>query len=331
MDGIVSVSTPQLLTKLPELYKDGMTEFSVHDRSIASDKKFLQALIECVEKKCPELFISLPVDVSVLDRPMIASLQNIYCSLEIELAGKIKKEGGKTLLLFDKKLYANKSALLNNAGLVFGFDMEWGSQEGDTFKLFRDRLDFALSLYPNHIDFPQFETVSMPAGTGIYSTKDLDFSCGMAFACRTFYTSGRAVPWFNEVLKPLKINPSSFFADFDEWQQCNNCSFITEFEPESVPHRELEKMQLAFLKEKYDEKHKSSLFSAVSDIVRLNGAFSRVVEEGEECIVETSYNPDELLSPYSSDIARFCENACLEPCRVKVFAGESGPDYKTIA
>lgn len=330
MKGDISVSTSQLLTKLPELYKGGMTEFSVHDRSVASDKKFLTSLVECVETKCPDLFISLPVDISVLDNQIISALQNIYCSIEIKLAGKEKKEGAKSLLLFDKKLYANKAALLNNAGLVFGFDMEWGAQAGDTFKLFRERLDFAVTLYPNHIDFPQFSLDAMPSGTGIYSSKDLDFSHGMAFACRTFYTCGRAVPWFNAVLKPLKITPSSFFADFDEWQQCNNCSFITDFEPENVPHKEIEKMQLTFLKEKYEEKHKPSLFAAVSDIVTLNGAFSRVVEEGEECIIETSYNPDDLLSPYSSDIAKFCENACLEPCRVKIFAGEDCPDYKIL-
>ncbi|MCR5761819.1 MAG: hypothetical protein K6G00_00375 [Treponema sp.] len=330
MKGDISVSTSQLLSKLPELYKDGVTEFSVHDRSLAADKKFLFALVECVESKCPGLFISLPVDVSILDSQIVSALQRIYCSLEIRFAGKEKKEGDKAVLLFDKKLYANKAALLNNAGLVFGFDMEWGNQDGDTFKLFRDRLDFAISLYPNHIDFPQFAFNLMPSGTGIYSSKDLDFSCGMAFACRSFYTCGRAVPWFNSVIKPLKITPSSFFADFDEWQQCNNCSFITDFVPEDMPHIEMEKMQLAFLKEKYEEKHKSSLFSAVTDIVRLNGAFSRVVEEGEECVIETSYNPDDLLSPYASDIAKFCENACLEPCRVKIFAGEDSPDYKIL-
>lgn len=327
----ISVSTSQLLSKLPELYAKGVTEFSVHDRSVANDKKMLRSLIECVAEKCPDLFISFPIDVSVLDQQMISMLQNIYCSLEISVAGKEKREGDKTILLFDKKLYANKANLLNNAGLVFGFDMGWGIQGGDTFKQFRERLDFAVSLYPNHIDFPQFaDKEFIPKSTGVYSSKDLDFSCGMAFACRTFYSCGRAVPWFNYVLKPLKITPSSFFADFDEWQQCNNCSFITDFVPETVSHKEIEKMQLAFLKDKYEEQHKGSLFAAVADLVMLNGAFSRVVEENEECIIETSYNPDDLLSPYSSDIAKFCENACLEPCRVKVFAGEDCPDYKIL-
>ena len=89
-------------------------------------------------------------------------------------------------------------------------------------------------------------------------------------------------------------------------------------------------MQLAFIREKLEEKHKSMLFDAVSDIIRLNGAFSRVAAEGEESTIETSYNPDDLLSPFALDIARFCDGVTMEPCRVKVFAGEDSPDYRIL-
>ena len=40
----------------------------------------------------------------------------------------------------------------------------------------------------------------------IFSSKDIDFAKGMAFACKTFYSCGRAVPWFNSILKVLKIH-----------------------------------------------------------------------------------------------------------------------------
>ena len=84
---------------------------------------------------------------------------------------------------------------------------------------------------------------------------------------------------------------------------------------------EIEKMQLNFLQQKYEEKNKSQLFAAASDLVKLNGAFSRVAKEGKESIVETSYNPDDILTPYSSDLAKFFEAVAMEPCKVKVFAG----------
>ncbi|MDE5580421.1 MAG: hypothetical protein K2I95_03265, partial [Treponemataceae bacterium] len=92
--------------------------------------------------------------------------------------------------------------------------------------------------------------------------------------------------------------------------------------------KEIEKMQLLFLEEKYDEKNLRHVFPAVRDVVLLNGAFSRLAGEGEECSLELSFNPDDLLSPAAMDLPAFCENICMEECRVKIFAGNEGPDYK---
>lgn len=274
-----------------------------------------------------EVFHFVPVKVRDIDIQVVNALLPLYCSVEIGLFPVEKNDS----LLLDKKLYSSKAQLLNNAGLVWGFSMDYGQKKADTFRLFRDRLDFACSLYPNHIHFDQTEDPSyVPKPTAVFSSKDLDFSRGMAFACRTFYTCGRAVPWFNTVVHALKITPSSFFSDFDEWQQCNNCSFITGFVPEKEMHMTLEQMQLHFLEQKFEEKHKSHLFKAVSDIVRLNGAFSRVCEEGEESELNLSYNPDDVLSPASLDLPSFCENVTMENCTVRVFAAEEGPDYKII-
>lgn len=322
----LEVPSNELFEKLPQLYQTGVTEFYVHDKKLAKDKKSLLALADLVADKCPELFISLPVEARLIDMPLLEKLSELYVSVEIPLEGELK--GGS--LALNKKLYKGKADILNQSGLVFGFAMGWGVQEGDSFRAFRDRLDFAAGLYPNHIDFPQFEQKEEARPTGTYSSKDLDFSRTMAFACRTFYTAGRAVPWFNQIVQALKITPSTLFADADEWQQCNNCSYYTEFVPEDAEHKELERMQLAFLKEKFEEKHKSHLWAAAEDLIRLNGAISRVVEEGEESQLELSYNPDDLLSPEAMNLAKFCDNVTEEPCLVKVFEGRDGPDYKIL-
>lgn len=327
MKQFIHVESKNLLKELPSLAKQGVTEFNVEDQELCKSKKFIHELCSIVQDECQQMFISLKLPASVIDKNVAEDLSNIYCSIDIPLEGTVCQNGS---LLFDKKLYSSKAALLNNTGIVFGFNMAFALQTGDTFKSFRERLDFALTLYPNHINFPQFQNSGTPRPTGIYSSKDIDFSRGIAFACRTFYTCGRAVPWFNAVTKALKVYPSAFFADFDEWQQCNNCSFITDYSPESATHKEIEKMQLLFLKQKFEEKHKLHLFAAVKDIVSLNGAFSRIAEEGEESIVQTSYNPDDLLSPYSQDINHFAENAAMEQCSVKVFKGTDSPDYKIL-
>lgn len=57
---------------------------------------------------------------------------------------------------------------------------------------------------------------------------------------------------------------------------------------------------------------------------------SRVVAEGEEAVVETSYNPDDVFSPEACDLQSFCENVCMENCRVRIFATDDGPDYEIL-
>lgn len=323
-----SFSVKEIFDSLPEFSQQGITELSVSDKSFSHDRDALLSLASAVKRHCPQLFVSVLVSPEILDRTLINALEEICCSLEIPLTGT-QRNG---TLLLDKKFYSSKAHLLNDAGLVFGFDMEWGMRSGDTFKLFRDRLDFALSLYPNHIDFAQLEAVpyAEPKPTGIYSSKDLDFSRGMAFACKTFYSCGRAVPWFETVRQALKISATSFFADFEEFQLCNNCSFEAGFVPEAADFVTMQKLQLLFLQQKFEEKNRSHLFAAVKDLVTVNGAFSCMADEGAECVVETSYHPDDLLSPAACDIAAFCETVPMEPCTVQVFEAPDGPGCKVL-
>ena len=320
-------SVSDLIKSLPEFEKKGITEVILHGESLSRDKRQISELVDSVLENYPELFISIPLDVNILDQSLADKLYSLNVSIEIPLKGIVKNGN----LLFDKKLYSGRAKLLNERGMVFGFSLSFASQDGDSFKAFRDRLSFAISLYPNHIDFPQFEENPFPKSTGFFSSKDIEFAREMAFACRTFYTCGRAVPWFLSALKALKMDATSFFADFSEWQQCSSCSFDSLFLPEDSSHAEIEKMQLTFLKEKFEEKHKEDLFPVMNDIVRLNGAFSRLAGEGEVSVIKTSYNPDDILSPLSLDIARFADEVTLEESSVKIFENEGQVDYKILS
>lgn len=333
-------------SQIPHLIEEGVTEFTIHDTKISKDKKRILGLIKLLATHAPEVFTSILIDASVIDREVAAAASEIYCSFDIPL--NCIEKGGK--LLFDKKYYGKKASLLNDYALVFGFELNYGVGSDDSLKSFLDRLDFAVQQYPNHLIFPQMEGglgedktptdgatsqggadsqvgVSAPAVTGTFSAKDIRYARDVAFAAKTFYSTGRAVPWFLSVLKPLRIYPSRFFADFGEWQRCNNCDFRSGFDPEKVSHKEIEKMQLLFIGEKYEEKHKRDLITLVNDIVSINGAMSRLVGEDEESTIETSYNPEELFGPESMDLEGFVENVCMEHCSVKIFAGEEGPDF----
>ena len=320
--------TSELEAQIETLSQKGITEFSIHDASVAKDKKRLLKIINLVARFAPDVFVSILADASVIDREVAAAATQIFCSFDIPL--DCTEKGGK--LLFDKKFYSAKARLLNDFGLVFGFLLSYAVCPGDTCRLFLERLDFALQQYPNHIEFPQLVNTELdpPKVTGIFSAADIRYCRDTAFACRTFYSSGRAVPWFLSVLKPLRIYASRFFADFAEWQRCNNCGYKSGFVPEAENHLDLEKMQLLFLEVKYEEKGQQELIPLVKDIVRLNGAMSRLAGEGLESELVTSWNPDDLLSEEAMNLTAFCENVCMEECRVKIFAGQDGPDYEVL-
>ena len=322
-------TSSELEAQIQTLTQKGITEFSIHDSDVAKDKRRVLKLINLIAQHAPDVFVSILVDAAVIDREVAAAATQIFCSFDIPL--EVQSKGGK--LLFDKKFYSAKARLLNDFGLVFGFLLTYAQEPGDSIKLYLDRLDFAVQQYPNHVDFAQTmnaEEEKTARVTGFFSAQDIRYARDVSFACRTFYTSGRAVPWFLSVLKPLRIYPSRFFADFAEWQRCNNCDYKSGFVPEAVNHKEIEKMQILFLEQKYEEKGQHALIPLIRDIVALNGAMSRVAGEGEECTLVTSYNPDDLFSEETMNLTAFCENVCMEESHIRVFAGEEGPVYEVI-
>lgn len=328
MEKEYSFSLAEIENSLFSLKEKGVTELFVHDKALSGDKRRIISMIKRVGAEYPELFLSILINSDAVDCDLVSAAAQIFCSLEIPLL--CVQKGGK--LLFDKKKYASKARLLNQSEIVFGFQLLYADNPADSLKFFMERLDFAVQQYPNHLDFPQTEgAADGPAEgavvSGTFSAKEIRHARDIAFAARTFYSAGRAVPWFLSVLRPLRIHPSRFFADFAEWQRCNNCDFRSGFSPESENHKSLEKMQLLFLEQKYEEKNCPQIFPAVRDVVCLNGALARLAGEGEVSVVQTSYHPDDILSPESADLQAFSDNVCMENCRVKVFSDGENPDY----
>ena len=324
MEKSFKFNSANLESSLASFAERGITEFTLQDEAILSHKGKLLHFLQVFREKAGDVFLTLPVRAELLDMDVCKACAELYCTLEIPLEGVSKGNS----YLFDKKFYSRRAQMLNTMGLVFGFDMDFAVTAGDSVKNFRDRLDFALSLYPNHIDFPQLESsIKMAKPTATFSTQDIKMAKDCAHAVSTFYSYGRAVTWFLAVLAPLKMSAAKFFQDFSEWQNLNNCGLSSNWKPEQAKHTEIEKMQLSFLKFKYEEKNKPQLFEVVSNVVRLNGALSRCFGEGEEGKVELQYNPDELLSGAAMDISSFFENAFIENSTVKVFMGEEGAEY----
>lgn len=294
----------------------GITQISVRDPLITSNKERFLRFITAIQDKEPSVLFDFYLEYTFLDKDTVKALSSIYSSILIPL------------VLTDKKMFSKKISLLNEAGLVFGFEAVLESSTNCTsFKVFRALIDFGLSLYPNHIFFEDSTLFS----TALLSKTDIASIKKLVLACDTFYSFGRAVPWFSAVLSSLKIPPSYFFLDFAEWQECNNCSLSTLFKPEKISHEEIEMMQSVFLKMKYEEKNLLHIYSAALDLVHLHGAFSRSVATGESCEFDLSFHPDDVLSPFAMELGRFCEEVCMEPCRVTVFITDEGPDYTILS
>ena len=280
-----------------------------------------------MEENAPQLFVSVVVNPEVLDMEICRQCMKLNCSLEIPF--RVQKNG-----LFDKKFFARRAAMLNNSGLVFGVQLFYADSKADSLKAFKERLDFAIEQFPNHIAFPQTEdseTAETAQVMQTFSAEEIRAARNIAFACRTFYSAGRAVPWFKSVLSALRISSAAFFSDFAEWQRCNNCDYKSGFVPENASHHDIEKMQLVFLQQKFEEKKKNGMFTACSDIVCMNGALSRLVSDGTESVMETDYDPEEIFGPEAMDLEAFVNDLCMEHFTVKIFMNDAGePDFKVL-
>lgn len=318
------LQSEKLDARLAAFGRSGITEFVLHDRAVLSDKKLLLRFLQAAARNAPQCFFTFSVEPAVLDVRIIAAIAGLFASVNVAMRGSVRvNERGAPFLLLDKRLFARKARLLNDAGAVFGFELGLARQSGDSFRAFAERLDFALSLYPNHL---HIDCDPPPEPTGTFSTQEIRKAAEIAHACRSFYNAGRAVPWFLALLEPLRIRPSRFLADFAEWQRCNNCGIGSGFDADSAAHKDIEVMQLHFLRMKYEERRLERLLAVAEDTVRLHGAFARASGEGEETRLSLSYLPEDLLSPAALHPAGFCEDVCMVQCGARVFLGSDGPE-----
>ena len=313
-DKIFTFSENSLEKELASLGKEKIRQVRVSQKSITENKQKLLRFVSLAEKIAPEVLYQFEIPLSMIDRETVAAFSSIYSSLDIEFDSV---EGN-----FSKNL-SKKANLLNEAGLIFGFVI---NLKDISIKSFKSYVDFMILQYPNHINF----VTENLKPTNVLSTQDIKTVENLCFAIECFYTFGRAVPWFLSVVNPLRIKPSVFLSDFAEWQRCNNCSLKSGFNPKSEHHLVIEKMLLSFLKFKYEEKKLFHAFPVVEDLGKLQGAFARACGEGEDTVLDLSYSPEDLFSPYSQDILAFSEEVCMEACSVKVFNTEEGPDLKFL-
>ena len=328
--------------------KHKVSQIFVLDPTYNAKKERAVEILKLIRQKAPDTFFHFECRAELLNPELVAAFSRISCSLQIGLQSARPEVLKLVARNINRKEFAGKIALLNNAGIIFGFDLIYGLP-GDNLAGFKESIDYAISLYPNSLEifrlsvlpgtalFDQKQELGLVApetppylveSTPQFSAKDLDKAEALARATSYFYSRGRAVSWFHSLLKPLRCSPSVFLSRFVDFLAAETIN-IPAIQDE-CSHQEVEQVQLKFIQNQYGSPKLKALLPAAIDLIKLNGAFSRAYADGERTTLSLSFHPDDLLSPYSQDLAFFCQHAKKTKLHIVVQPGKKGAEWRQV-
>lgn len=282
--GVRRFSLERIGAELRLFAKRGVTQVFVLDSTFNQDMKRAKEILRLIKRNAPHIHFHFEIRSEFIDRDLARLFAQITCSLQIGLQSADPQIQRKVGRIFSPADFLDKIALLNEAGAVFGFDLIYGLP-GDTGEGFSASLDFALGLYPNHLDI--FPLAVLPGtrlsaradelGLGYlpgppytvissetFSEGEMRAARGLAAACDIFYSRGKAVAWFNAVLAPLKMRPSAFLDGFRLWLAAKEGGEVVE---ERFSDARIWQMQRDFLRDLFAERKKGKLLAVVLDLV----------------------------------------------------------------
>lgn len=309
----------------------------VLDPTYNAKKERALTMLKLIEKKAPGMFFYFEARAEFIDRELARAFSRIPCALQIGLQSAEPEVLSNVHRTLDKKKFIKNIGFLNEEGVTFGFDLIYGLP-GDDFNGFCKSIDFALSLYPNNLELfclsvlPGTDLHDMAESFGLewessppyhvlktpkFTAADLEKCRTLSNAVNLFYNAGRAVPWLNSVLYVLKQKPSVFFTAFEKYLSFQD------------PKKSIESLQVDFIRKEFKDNHLEKYFPAAQDLIKMHSALGKCTFDGSESTVITNYHPDDVMSEYGTDIVFFTQNAGKKNCRVTVFEGNNGPDWRT--
>ncbi len=327
--------------------KQNVAQVFVLDPTYNADKKTALQMLKLIKKYTPKTFYYFEARAEFIDKELANAFSNINCALQFGLQSADSEVLKKVNRSLDKKLFARNIGFLNNAGVVFGFDLIYGLP-GDTLNGFKNSIDFALSLYPNNLELFCLSVLpgtdlhekakdlalswqSKPPYNVLYTSSmteaDIKKASELSKAVNVFYTLGRAVPWFNSVCALFHKKPSLMLTLFTDFLREKN---LLEKNKEYFTFEKILSLQIEFLNIQLKEKKMLKLSGLIHDILTLNAAISEATATAKESVFSLRYHPDDLMSEYASDIAFFYSNAREIPNRTKVYCSGIGVDWKTL-
>jgi hypothetical protein len=215
----------------------GIREVFVLDPTFNYHKVQAKQVLRLIADRAPGTHFFFEVRSEFLDREMAGLFAAIHCTLQIGLQSAHDDVLRNISRSFDPEDFGTKILLLHQAGVPYGFDLIYGLP-GDTLEGFRESVDFAMGLVPNHLDvfrlsvLPGTRLAETAAGLQLrheahhpyrvlgsptFSATDLEQAGRIARGCDALYNQGRAVPWFGMLLEPLDLRPAEAFEAFGTW------------------------------------------------------------------------------------------------------------------
>jgi radical SAM superfamily enzyme YgiQ (UPF0313 family) len=281
-------------------------------------------ILRLIRKLAPRVHFHFEVRSEFIDAEMAELFASITCSLQIGLQSAdpaVLRGVGRG---FDRDDFVMRASLLNRTGAIFGFDLIYGLP-GDSLKLFRSSLDFALSLYPNHLDIfplavlpgtrlngkaealglkhleaPPYTVLSTPT----FSAQELKEASSLAAACDVFYSRGKAVAWFNAVASAVKLSPSAFLSGFARLLGGRG-----EKGEKEIAEDEIWGLQREFLTLLFQQKKKARLLPVALDLADYHHYYGEALLAAPLAPARKPRNSDLLQKPLSlsaaATLARF--------------------------
>ena len=326
-------SFERIKEELDLFVKNDIKQIFVLDPTYNVDKSRAIKLLDYIRQKAKQIFFHFECRAEFISDELAKAFSKINCSLQIGLQSASEEVLKTVNRNFNKKDFIKKISILNNYGIIFGFDLIYGLPK-DNYEGFKNNIDFAISLYPNHIEL---FCLSVLPGTALFddanklnlsyelqppyhviesdsfSKVEIEKARKISIACNLFYSQGRAVSWFNSLMHLLKMKPSNFFEKFVLFLEDKKL-----LDKEICNHKQIEKLQIEFVNNILKQKNFEKYYLLIKNLIELNGALSRSYSDGENTELSLSYHPDDLMSEYSQDLKFFLSNAQKYSCKVLV-------------
>ncbi len=276
--GVRRIPMERAAAELDLFVARGIREVFVLDPTFNYHKVQAKAVLRLIASRTTDIQFFFEVRSEFLDREMADLFAAFPCTLQIGLQSAhdaVLRNIGRS---FSPQDFEAKLLLLHQAGVPYGLDLIYGLP-GDTLEGFRESVDFAMSLVPNHLDLfrlsvlPGTRLGETATGLGLdyelhhpyrvlaapgFGPEDLTRAERIARGCDALYNHGKAVPWFGLLQEHLGVRPSNLFAAFAAWVEAHGAD-------------DLIAAQQAFFLSQFQGRGEGALGRAAADVIACFG------------------------------------------------------------